>query len=137
MSYFVAHYNVSRNYEILLHNVVISSIYTYFFQLNEVCGFKHVLICMQFFSQTAKSWFRWVKFETIRFVSLFSIVPLQFPGISSCHWHGLRTQEKRTLGPYNCSEKHIFSFFEFIWANICLNIEVETLSGKTVISVDY
>lgn len=41
-----------------------------------------------------------------------SIVPSQFPGTLSCHRQTLRTQEKRTLGPYNCSETHMSSFLE-------------------------
>lgn len=41
-----------------------------------------------------------------------SIVPSQFPGTLSCHRQTLRTQEKRTLGPYNCSETHMSSSLE-------------------------
>lgn len=49
-----------------------------------------------------------------------SIVPSQFPGTLSCHRQSLRTQEKRNLGPYNCSETHMSSFLEIYLSKFLL-----------------
>lgn len=54
--YFVTRVIVSKNREMLLHNIVISSIYVY----TSISGkrdrdLERVSICMQFFSQATKS----------------------------------------------------------------------------------
>lgn len=54
-----------------------------------------------------------------------SIVPSQFPVILSCHRQNLHAQEKRTLGPYNCSETHVFFSWIYIWASIYLIINTK------------